>query len=347
MGNKLVSVVIPVYNGGKYINAALDSVLNQTYKNLEVILINDCSTDDTAQVLNKYIDPRIKILKNDVNLGISRTLNKGVSFANGHYIARMDSDDICMPTRIQQQVDFMEKNPDIEVCGTFIETFGIDNRISIYPVTSKEIKINLMFGCSMAHPTIMFKRTIIENYTYCEDSKVEDYKLWVELVKKGVNFHNIPLPLLKYRIHPNSLSHIKIDDEKKNNLVRDYVLTIKDANKSIIGYELSDKEIEILFLNPDMLSKDILETEILLLVFENYYSVCQEMLDKEELEICKSALSLKLYEKCIVLSLREYFSLKDFRNASFNIYKNSLKKNLVISYLYTKTRMKNLIQSRK
>ena len=338
MKEKLVSIVLPIYNSEKYIKDSLESILNQTYKKLEIILINDCSTDRTKELIDGYKDNRIKIINNEANMGISRSLNKGISLAKGVYIARMDSDDICIPTRIKEQVNLLKNNPEIDICGSFVKTFGISNRISVYPITSEEIRINLMFGCSMAHPTIMFRRRIINDYIYSENSKVEDYKLWVDLSQKGFKLYNLPKPLLNYRVHEDSLSHIKADDEKKRKLVSDYITILKYANKCFIKRDLSDEEVAYLFLSPDMLLEKEINYDLLLPVFENYYNYCKKVIDPNELRICKEALSKKLYEKAVMMSLKGIFSVHLFRTASFNIYRNSAKKNLILLYLTFKNR---------
>ena len=338
MKEKLVSIVLPIYNSEKYIDDTLKSILDQSYKNLEIILINDCSTDRTKELINQYSDIRIKIIHNEVNLGIAKTLNKGISLANGNYIARMDSDDICFPTRIEEQVKFLESHPEIDVCGTFVQTFGLSERISTYPITSEEIRISLMFGCCMAHPTIMFRSRIINDYIYSENSKVEDYKLWVDLTQKNIKFYNLPKPLLKYRVHEDSLSHIRSDNEKARRLVSDYIATLKYANKSMINLELSEDDVDLLFLYPDMLIGKKINYDMLLHVFEKYYNYCKRMLNPNEIIICREALSKKFYEKAVMMSLTGRFSTKIFRKASFNDYRNSMKKNLILLYLAFKNR---------
>jgi glycosyltransferase involved in cell wall biosynthesis len=118
----LVSIVIPVYNGEKYLADSLDSVLCQTYQNWELIIINDGSTDSTEQLILNYQDKRIKYLRNDDNKGIIFSLNRGLRESKGVYIARLDADDIALPFRIEKQVEFLSENPDYVMCGSYFQT---------------------------------------------------------------------------------------------------------------------------------------------------------------------------------------------------------------------------------
>lgn len=274
-------------------------------------------------------------------MGIAWTLNRGIAEAQGDYIARMDSDDICFANRIEQQVKFLEDNNDIDICGSFVKTFGIRERVSIYPITSDEIRINLMFGCCMAHPTIMFKRRIINEFVYSLTSKVEDYNLWIDLVNKGYKFYNLPAPLLYYRIHESSLSCLKGNDDKKKRLVSDYIKTLKRANNELIGMKLDNEEIQELFLNPDMVLNLKSDLDAVLQTFEKYYEFCLNIMNENDLAICKKALSVKFYEKAVLFSIRGKFTNTKFIKAKFNIYSRDLKKNAVLFFLTIKSNFSN------
>jgi len=113
-----VTVLMPVYNGEKYLNEAIDSILGQTFKDFKFLIINDGSTDGTADILKSYKDSRIKVTNNEKNIGLTKSLNKGLKMAKSEYIARMDADDISLPTRLQKQVEFMDSHPKVGVCGT-------------------------------------------------------------------------------------------------------------------------------------------------------------------------------------------------------------------------------------
>ncbi|WP_052746042.1 glycosyltransferase family 2 protein [Sulfurovum lithotrophicum] len=202
MNTPMISVVMPVYNGEKYLNEAIDSILHQTYTDFEFIILNDGSTDRTEEIILSYDDPRIVYVKNEENLQIVKTLNKGIALAKGKYIARMDADDISLPERFKKQVEFMEENPDIDVCGTWVKTIGYNVEQWQYPVGHEQIKSYLLFDSALAHPSVIFRSTVFEHINYEEAyNKAEDYALWVELSKEHT-LHNLPLYLLQYRLHP-------------------------------------------------------------------------------------------------------------------------------------------------
>ena len=122
MNLPLVSVVMPVYNGEKYLKEAIDSVLSQSYQNIELVIVNDGSTDSGSQIVKKYTDPRIRFVENESNSGIVYSRNKGLESATGKYVATLDSDDIALPDRIEKQVLFLENNSEYGMCGTFFST---------------------------------------------------------------------------------------------------------------------------------------------------------------------------------------------------------------------------------
>lgn len=211
MEEKLVSVIIPCYNAEKYIEMAVRSIMNQTYKNLEILIIDDCSTDDTFNILKRLAneDSRIKLEKNEKNSKIVKTLNKLIDKANGVYIARMDADDISAPERIQKQVEFLENNPEYGICGTNAWRIDCNNRIigkSLLPCDSEDINIVNNFFCVFYHPTIMIRAMLYKTNLYREEYLyAEDLELWHRLLKltKGKNLKE---SLFYYRILNTSAS---------------------------------------------------------------------------------------------------------------------------------------------
>lgn len=205
--SSLVSVIIPCYNAEKYVESAVRSIMSQTYKNLEIIVTDDCSTDGTFAILEKLADEdnRIKLFKNETNLKIVKTLNNMVLLANGKYIARMDADDISLPKRIEKQVEFLEGDPDIAFCGTnavIIDENGRKIGKTSLPLSSEDNKFFLQFYSTFFHPTVMIRSEIYKHNLYDEDFLyAEDYELWTRLIfsenLKGVN---LPERLFEYRI---------------------------------------------------------------------------------------------------------------------------------------------------
>ena len=204
---KTVSVVMPVYNGEKYLKEAIESILKQSYTDFEFIILNDGSTDKTEEIILSYDDPRIVYVKNENNLQIVETLNKGISLAKGKYIARMDADDISLSERLKKQVDFMDKNPEIGVCGSWVEYFGGQEGIWKTPQKDDEIKMSLFMGSPFSHPSVIIRRDLFsDKCSYSSEyPQAEDYYLWSVLAPR-CQFHNIQEVLLRYRIHSCQLS---------------------------------------------------------------------------------------------------------------------------------------------
>lgn len=219
----LVSVILPAYNASNYIREAIESILNQTYNNFELIIINDGSTDNTPRIINTYDDSRIKLINNEGNKGLIYSLNRGIDVSRGEYIARMDADDISHPFRFAKQIKVMNQNSDIVVCGTYINYFGASKgRFSrCHPKQHNEdIKKSLLIRSAFAHPTVMIRASILKKYgiRYDENFKsCEDYKLWIDLASYGT-FINIPVPLLNYRVSNNQISSKYRKEQLQNTL---------------------------------------------------------------------------------------------------------------------------------
>ncbi len=199
-----ISVIVPVYNGGKFIKEAVDSILNQSFSDFELIVVDDCSNDDTYEIVDelKRTDKRLRIYQNNSNVGVAATLNFGISVAKGKYIARMDADDISASNRLFRQLKYLENNPDLDIVGSWYQTFGEGKeRIIKTPVIHEKIRDTLFFGNCIAHPTVMFKKESFNRYCYSlKHLHTEDYELWCRTIDK-LKFANIPEILLKYRVH--------------------------------------------------------------------------------------------------------------------------------------------------
>ena len=212
MNNPEISVIMPVYNGEKYLIEAIDSILNQTYINFEFIILNDGSIDRTEEIILSYDDSRIVYVKNEENLQIVKTLNIGITLAKGKYIARMDADDISYPERLKKQYEFLEEHSNVSVLGTervVINEWGkVQLSANIVPLTPKICEWTILFYSPTIHPsTMMRKEDILDIGGYCakkEVEYVEDLKLWVDLIEKGYKIMNLSEPLIKYRVHSTS-----------------------------------------------------------------------------------------------------------------------------------------------
>jgi glycosyltransferase involved in cell wall biosynthesis len=251
MKNPKVTVLMSVYNGEKYLNEAIDSILGQTFKDFEFLIINDGSTDKTAEILKSYNDPRIKIINNEKNIGLTKSLNKGLKLARGEYIARQDADDISCDNRLERQIKFLDKNLDIAIVGT--NYFRINEKGDIIQKIKrqekdKNIKKYLLSGNQLGHGTIMFRKSCFEKVGfYREEFKfAQDYDLVLRFSEK-YKLANIPETLYKWRINSNSVSvSRKIIQDRYANLALKLFIERKK-----IGYDRLEKgeKIEEIFNN--------------------------------------------------------------------------------------------------
>ncbi|MFT4982891.1 MAG: glycosyltransferase involved in cell wall biosynthesis, partial [Bacteroidia bacterium] len=159
----LVTVLMPVYNAENYVETAIQSILEQTYVNFELLVIDDGSTDGSATIINGIDDSRINYVKNDVNLKLITTLNKGLKLAKGKYIARLDADDIAEKTRLQEQVDFMEANVVVGLSGTWYTAFGTVNSTVRNPTSNQDIRFMALYQCPIIHPSTIFRTSVIRD----------------------------------------------------------------------------------------------------------------------------------------------------------------------------------------
>lgn len=206
--NPLVSVLIPTYNSEKYIKDTLEGILNQTYDNLEIVVIDDASTDKTLDIVRKYTDKRIKLFLNNKNLGISGNMNKGIKLSNGKYLAIMDADDWSYPYRIEQQVNLMEDNPKVVLCSGYMDICDEDlNFINTrsYPTTDKNIRKAIVRYDPISHPASMWRVSkLIKTSLYNKNFPIcRDYDLIVRISEFG-EFQNISKSLIKYRVRKDS-----------------------------------------------------------------------------------------------------------------------------------------------
>ncbi|MDG2433716.1 glycosyltransferase family 2 protein [Flavobacterium sp.] len=203
-----ISVIIPVYNVAAYIEEAVNSILNQTIQDFEIIIIDDCSTDGTIDILESIKDARIKIFKKDKNKGLIYSLNFGFKIAQGKYIARMDGDDISLPTRFEKQLDMLENNSDIKVCGCWLQRFGNSDKIIKHREHHDEIVAQLLLNCSMSIGATMFERATFAEIVFDQKKKhVEDYDFWARVAWLG-NFYNIQEVLYYYRAHETQVTYL-------------------------------------------------------------------------------------------------------------------------------------------
>lgn len=208
MKNPKISVIMPVYNAEKFLDKAIKSILNQTFKDFEFIIINDGSKDNSLKIIKEFQkkDKRIVLINNKKNLGLQKTLNKGLRISKGKYIARMDSDDISMERRFEIQFSYLENHPSIFLIGCsaiVIDSFG--NKLGVFRKYggSKKLRKKILKNNCIIHPSIMFRNE--DEIFYREKFKTsEDYDLYLRLLSSGKNMANLHSFLIKYRISEGS-----------------------------------------------------------------------------------------------------------------------------------------------
>lgn len=212
---------MPVHNGASYLDEAVASILRQTFPEFELLVVNDGSTDGTASILRSCTDCRLTVIENDGNLGVIASLNKGLEAARGEFVARMDADDIANPQRLQRQVHFLRKFPQIGLCGTWFQTFGEGrSRVVRPPTRPEDLAARLFYESPLGHPTVMFRRALFADHglQYSLDyPHAEDYELWVRAAEI-TELANLPEVLLRYRQHWDQVSNLKT--AKQNETVR-------------------------------------------------------------------------------------------------------------------------------
>jgi glycosyltransferase involved in cell wall biosynthesis len=203
MENPRVTALMSVFNGDKYLSEAIDSILNQTFTNFEFLIVNDGSNDRTEDILKSYNDARIRLINNDKNMGLAKSLNKGLKIARGEYIARMDADDISLPTRLERQVEFLDKNEHVGLLGTsWYAINGDGERIGTNRAVSGKHAVH--FIC---HGSIVMRKRCLEKVGFYREvlELAEDYDLWLRISEK-FDVSNLSEPLYMHRAHVDSVS---------------------------------------------------------------------------------------------------------------------------------------------
>lgn len=211
----LVSVIIPLYNSFKFLDYSLRSIINQTYDNLEIIIIDDSKNDDgSSELIASFKDSRIKYVRNKRRLGLVKSLNLGINLSSGNFIARMDGDDISHSERIERQVKYLNEHSDIGIisCNSYLinESNKVIGVID-HPYNDIDIKVKMFFDCAFVHPGVMIRRSLLDKESY--DDRffcAEDYELWSRCMNL-TNFHNLKERLVKYRVLNSSAYHSQLN----------------------------------------------------------------------------------------------------------------------------------------
>lgn len=246
----LISIILPCYNAERFLKECIESILTQTYKNWELIIIDDGSKDATSRIIQSFKDSRIRYFKNNKNLGIVKSLNKGIKNAQGKYIARIDADDKMRPDRLYKQIHFLSKNLEYAIVGSthcIINEHGFVKSYYSYPQSNEEVQFFKNFINPFSHPSVMIRKEIFNEFSYNLDFPYcEDYNLWFNILEKYKGY-NLPEALTEYRIHGDNISIQKSKQQKENtialivdNLEKQYpnisIEEIKIHNALLLGF---------------------------------------------------------------------------------------------------------------
>lgn len=258
-----------VYNSEEFIKESISSILQQSYHNFEFIIVDDGSKDQSKNIIKSYSDSRIVFVENQFNIGLAASLNKAISLSKGAYIVRMDADDICLINRLKYQIEFLEKNEHIDICGGYIsridKTGRVYKRVSKMPLCDGEIKSNLLYSNQLFHPTVVFKTSFFKknNIQYNEDFiRTQDYELWSRLAfDYQAVFANIPRIVLKYR---RSRSVGLKNRNNKSQFLFERKVRLSNFNKLGVLYKNADFLFNKLRVEPNLSRIELLKIIILM-----------------------------------------------------------------------------------
>ncbi len=248
----LVSVIMAVYNGEKFVSESINSVLDQSYKNIELIVVDDLSNDNTKGILKNFEnDTRIKVIHNTQNLGLTKSLNVALGVASGYYIARLDADDIALKDRILKQVNYLSHNPEVVCLGTasiIINENGNQTGQKNVLTNARQIVFRSIYANQITHSSVMFIANKIKSIGgYNEEFKyAQDFELWSRCLQSGYVIANLNEPLIKYRLHSNSITQGQNTKDKAYNFA---LKIIEDNIKNTAEEALKHKDIFIDFLH--------------------------------------------------------------------------------------------------
>jgi glycosyltransferase involved in cell wall biosynthesis len=341
----LVSIVMPCYNAEKYFKEAIESVINQTYKNLEIVLVDDGSTDGTSELLNKYAEkvPQIKIISNEKNLGLIASLNKGVAASKGEYIARMDADDISVSDRVEKIMNVFFQMPEVEVVSAANFMISLKGKILLQTVPKatriKALKFVSFFSTPIVHACVIVKSHVFKENPFNPDYiHSEDYELFSRLIFLGVKMFNLKEPLYYIRINPDSVSfkyekiqvstHTKIS---KQNIENYYNISLEYFVHKVMVNRIS-------FDVPVSLLKDAFrQLELLKAIFIQREDCSYGEIDEIELFLIEQKIDIIL-QSIKYSSLKNKIALSAFMLVHARLFLNTRGFNYVKSKIYSKTK---------
>ncbi len=284
MNTPLLTVLMPVYNAEKYLAEAINSILQQTLHDFELLIIDDASVDSSLQIINGYDDPRIRLITNEHNLGISATLNKGIEMCSTELIARMDADDISYPTRLEKQYEFFLNHPDCTLLATWARKITFDKQPFLTEVMNSDYHYYaLTFQCCIYHPTVMYKRSSVMSVGMYNTPYSEDFELWWQLTRrfKVASLHEV---LLDYRLSEKSLCTVT---KKSEYGTAQYAQVVRNIHYYTgYNYKLNYNEVECFRYNCEPLLKEDSVSAVVTCLDKLTY-ITNQILAKENINFVK------------------------------------------------------------
>jgi glycosyltransferase involved in cell wall biosynthesis len=298
---KKLTVIMPVYNGEKYLKEAVDSVLSQTFTDFDLLILNDNSSDATASILEEYAkkDDRVVVVTKTSNEGPANLRNEGIEKANTPLIALLDADDIALPTRFEKQIIVLEADNELALCGTWFTIFGDKKeKVIKHAVEHDDLKVQFLHSCGLGNSTVMFKKSAIKDLRFeHEYVPAEDYGLWSEFIANS-KFYNIPESLVRYRWHPGNISQTKEEN------LRIAEVTIKKRQLTRLGID-QNSEKAIYYVNAVCLKRKQSFEDIKQTITASY-----ELLEKNK--------TIQFYNQNVFQKHIERTILRTIRNAKKN-----------------------------
>ncbi len=243
-----VTVLMPVYNGRPFLREAVLSILGQSFADFELLIIDDYSSDSGMAILEDISDNRLLRIRNEHNMGLAATLNRGLSMARGQFIARMDQDDISRPDRLQRQVELMDRHSDVALCGCGVEVFYTDGckHRHYFPLSHSAIKAEAIFNSPITHPGVMIRKSVLDENGYRYDEApyaVEDYDLFSRIIQRHKAV-NLPYFLLFYRVSANNET-ARADAPERAAVRKEAITHVQSANLMEAGFKPTQRQLDL------------------------------------------------------------------------------------------------------
>lgn len=282
--NPLVTVLMTVYNGGKHLKSSVQSVLNQTFRDFEFLIVNDCSTDDSVKMIESFNDERIIIHHNEKNLGQTKSLNIGLNLARGKYAARMDADDMAFPMWLEKLVSFAEAHREyvvVSAAAAVMNESGKLNKIQRTPTTFEGVIFHIFIGNAINHVGSLFnKEIVLKKGGYNEEFKIsQDYELWSSLIRNNYRLVNIDDMLVAVRVHESSISYVAEKDRGLMEVAEIIYRNVSSLTKLKISYDDAIK-MRVFYRFPHQLTnEEFRDTQDL------YFKIFNSLKDEFKLEL--------------------------------------------------------------